>query len=403
MKNVNAIIDKERINKMSNKVKFGIIGFGSQGSMYAQFINEGMVPSMELAAVCDIDPEKVEAAKEKYPEVETFDNYQDMVKSGKIDAVVTTVPHYLHPEMSMFALDNDIHVLNEKPAGVYTKQVKELNEFSKDKDATYAIMFNQRNNPLYQKLKAILDNGEIGDLRRVNWIITNWWRPQAYYDQSEWRATWGGEGGGVLVNQAPHQLDLVQWMTGVPETVTSRVQYGYQRDIVVEDQVHATFTYPNGATGVFITGTNEIVGTDRLEIIGDKGKIVVDDSQKATVLRLKKSENQINDEMDVEGVRELFTGKMKFEDLYEVEEIEEESAWGVQHSGVLENFAQHILNGEELIADGKDGINGVRLANAIHLSSWNNETVSLADFDDDLYLSKLNEKIAEEGKFETRQ
>lgn len=388
---------------MSNKVRFGIIGFGAQGSMYAQFITEGKVPSMELAAICDIDSSKIEAAKEKYPDAEYFENYQEMIKSGKVDAVVTTVPHYLHPEMSMFALDNDIHVLNEKPAGVYTKQVKELNEFAKTKDATYAIMFNQRNNPLYQKLKAILDNGDLGDIRRVNWIITTWWRPQAYYDQSEWRATWGGEGGGVLVNQAPHQLDLIQWLVGVPETVTSRVQYGYQRDIVVEDQVHATLTYPNGATGVFVTGTNEIVGSDRLEIIGDKGKIIVDDSLNAKVIRLNEPESKINNDMDVEGVRKLFTGQIKFEDLYEIEEIQEESEWGVQHSGVLENFAQHILNGETLIADGKEGINGVRLANAIHLSSWTDQTISVSDFDDDLYLEKLNKKIKEEGKFDTRQ
>lgn len=388
---------------MSEKLKFGIVGFGAQGSMYAQFIEDGMVPSMELVGICDIDPEKIDIAKEKYPSVETYEDYKEMVTSGKVDAIVTTVPHYLHPEVSMFALDNDIHVLNEKPAGVYTKHVKELNEFARDKKATYAIMFNQRNNPLYQKLKKILDNKELGELRRVNWIITTWWRPQAYYDQSAWRATWGGEGGGVLVNQAPHQLDLVQWLTGVPETVTSRVQYGYQRDIAVEDQVHATFTYPNGATGVFVTGTNEILGSDRLEIVGDKGKIIVDDSLNAKVMKLKTPESQINAEMDVEGVRKLFTGQIKFDDLYDVTEIKEESEWGVQHSGVLENFAQHILNGEELIADGKEGINGVRLANAIHLSSWNNETVDMTNFDDDLYLEKLNEKIAAEGKFEKRQ
>jgi len=387
---------------MADKLKFGIIGFGSQGSMYAKFINDGMVPSMNLVAVCDIDEDKQKQAKELYSDINTYSDYQEMIQSGEVDAIITTVPHYLHPEMAMFALDNDVHVLNEKPAGVYTKHVKELNEFAKKKDATYAIMFNQRNNPLYQKIKAIIESGDLGELRRVNWIITTWWRPQAYYEQSAWRATWGGEGGGVLVNQAPHQLDLIQWLAGVPETVQSRVQYGYQRDIPVEDQVHATFTYPNGATGVFVTGTNEILGSDRLEIVGDKGKIVVDDSLNAKVYRLNKAESQINDEMDVDGVKKLFTGQMSFDDLYELEEIKEESAWGEQHSGVLENFAQHILNGEDLIADGQEGINGVRLANAIHLSSWSGEEVSLTDFDDDRYLSELNNKIEEEGKFSTR-
>jgi predicted dehydrogenase len=385
-----------------NKVRFGIIGFGAQGSMYAKFITDGMVPSMDLVAVADIDEEKLTKVSDLYPDVKLFNDYKAIIESGEVDAIITTVPHYLHPEIATFALSKGIHVLNEKPAGVYTKHVKELNEYAKSVDATYAIMFNQRNNPLYQKLKTILDNKEIGDIRRVNWIITTWWRPQAYYDQSEWRATWGGEGGGVLVNQAPHQLDLIQWLTGVPANVTSRVQYGYQRDIPVEDQVHALFEYDNGATGVFVTSTNEIVGSDRLEIIGDAGKIIVDDSATATVYRLNEPESEINRTMEADGVVKLFTGQLPIEDLYEKEVIEEENVWGQQHSGVLENFAQHILNGTPLIADGQEGINGVRLANAIHLSSWTGEKVALSDFDDDKYLALLNERISDEGKFDTR-
>ncbi len=385
-----------------NKVRFGIIGFGAQGSMYAKFITDGMVPSMELVAVADIDEDKLTQVADLYPDVKLFNDYKTIIESGEVDAIITTVPHFLHPEIATFALSKGIHVLNEKPAGVYTKQVQELNEYAKSADATYAIMFNQRNNPLYQKLKAILDKKEIGDIRRVNWIITTWWRPQAYYDQSEWRATWGGEGGGVLVNQAPHQLDLIQWLTGVPSQVVSRVQYGYQRDIPVEDQVHALFEYENGATGVFVTSTNEIVGSDRLEIVGDSGKIIVDDSAVATVYRLNESESEINKNMDVDGVRRLFTGELPFDELYTKEVIEEENVWGQQHSGVLENFAQHILNGTPLIADGQEGINGVRLANAIHLSSWTGEKVALSEFDDDKYLSLLNDHITEEGKFDTR-
>ncbi|RPA57274.1 gfo/Idh/MocA family oxidoreductase [Aerococcus agrisoli] len=386
-----------------NKVRFGIIGFGNQGSMYAKFITDGMVPSMDLVAIADIDPAKLTQIEETYPQVQRFDDYKAIIDSGEVDAIITTVPHYLHPEIATYALSKGIHVLNEKPAGVYTKHVKALNEYAKTVDATYAIMFNQRNNPLYQKLKTILDNKEIGDIRRVNWIITTWWRPQAYYDQSAWRATWGGEGGGVLVNQAPHQLDLIQWLTGVPEKVVSRVQYGYQRDIAVEDQVHAIFEYENGATGVFVTSTNEIVGSDRLEIVGDAGKIIVDDSAVATIYRMKESETDINKNMDVDGVRKLMTGQLAFEELYDKEVIQEENVWGLQHSGVLENFAQHILNGTPLIADGQEGINGVRLANAIHLSSWTGEKVSIPEFDDDQYLDLLNQHITDEGKFDTRK
>lgn len=389
---------------MADKLKFAIIGFGTQGSAYGRFIDEGMVPSIDLVAVCDIDEERTKLAKELYPQVETYSDYKELIDSGKVEAIVTTVPHYLHPEMAIYALSKGVHVLNEKPAGVYTKQVKKLNEYAKTADATYAIMFNQRNNPLYQKIKAIVDSGDLGNLRRSNWIITTWWRPQAYYNQSDWRATWGGEGGGVLVNQAPHQLDLIQWIAGVPESVYAMVQEGYQREIVVEDQVHAMLRYANGATGVFVTSTNEIAGSDRLELYFDKGKIVVDDSQKATVYRLKETEQEINKEFDAAKVKSMMAGEDVFGDLFEaVDTIEEDNVWGAQHSGVMENFAQHILHGKDLIAPGAEGINGVRLANAIQMSGWTGEEVSIKNFDDEKFLGMLNEHIAEEGKFEQRQ
>ena len=383
------------------KLRFGIIGYGAQGSMYASFIEQGMVESMDLVAVCDIDEAKQAKLKEEFPSKKIFSDYQDMITSGEVDAIITTVPHYLHPEMATFALENGVHVLNEKPAGVYTKQVKALNEFAASKqDVTYAIMFNQRNNPLYQKIKQIVEDGDIGPIRRTNWIITTWWRPQPYYDQSAWRATWGGEGGGVLVNQAPHQLDLIQWIAGVPTKVYSKIKHGFRRDIAVEDEVTAVMEYENGATGVFVTCTHDLLGTDRLEILGDKGKIVVEDSKTVTVKRLKESENELNKNMDMEDVKRLFMGQMNTEDLYSTETFTEESAWGEQHSGVLENFARHILHGEDLLAPGAEGINGVRLANAIHLSTWTGEEISLEDFDDDLYLSELNKRIKEEGKFD---
>lgn len=383
------------------KLRFGIIGYGAQGSMYASFIEQGMVESMDLVAVCDIDEAKQAKLKEEFPSKKIFSDYQDMITSGEVDAIITTVPHYLHPEMATFALENGVHVLNEKPAGVYTKQVKALNEFAASKqDVTYAIMFNQRNNLLYQKIKQIVEDGDIGPIRRTNWIITTWWRPQPYYDQSAWRATWGGEGGGVLVNQAPHQLDLIQWIAGVPTKVYSKIKHGFRRDIAVEDEVTAVMEYENGATGVFVTCTHDLLGTDRLEILGDKGKIVVEDSKTVTVKRLKESENELNKNMDMEDVKRLFMGQMNTEDLYSTETFTEESAWGEQHSGVLENFARHILHGEDLLAPGAEGINGVRLANAIHLSTWTGEEISLKDFDDDLYLSELNKRIKEEGKFD---
>ncbi|NIK77142.1 putative dehydrogenase [Paenibacillus castaneae] len=377
------------------KVRMGIIGIGAQGGAYAGFLAEGKVAHMTIGAICDIDPAKKAMCAEKYPDIPFYDNYIEMLESGHVDAVVTCVPHYLHPEMGIEALKRDIHALVEKPAGVYTKQVQELNEFAATKpDLTFGIVFNQRSNPLYQKVKAIIDSGEIGEIRRTNWLITTWWRPQGYYEQSEWRATWGGEGGGVLVNQAPHQLDLLQWICGMPKKVYSNVKYGYQRDIAVEDDVTAILDYGNGATGVFVTCTHDVVGTDRFEILGDKGKIVVDDSKKVTIKRLLTAESEMSKTMSWADVTKIFMGQ-GLSQIYEEEVLEFESVWGAQHIAVLENFAANIVNNTPLLAPGSDGIHGVRLANAIHLSSWLGKEVEIP-FDEELYAAELNKKIAAE-------
>ncbi|HBP38862.1 MAG TPA: gfo/Idh/MocA family oxidoreductase, partial [Clostridiales bacterium] len=285
-----------------NQVRFGIIGVGVQGSYYAGFLTgNSQIAAVKqpeqalLGALCDIDPAKLAACREKYPDIPVFTDYRALIDSGLVDAVITTVPHYLHPEIAIYALGHGVHALVEKPAGVYAKQVREMNEFAAaHPELTFGIMFNQRTNLLYQKIREIIRSGELGKIRRSNWIINTWWRSDSYYRQSAWRATWGAEGGGVLVNQAPHQLDLWQWICGVPVKVWAKVQFGSHRDIVVENDVTAVVDYGNGATGVLVTCTHDILGTDRLEINLDRGKIIVEQSDKATIYRFKKSEDEIN-------------------------------------------------------------------------------------------------------------
>lgn len=383
------------------KIRLGIIGLGAEGGMYANFIEQGMVPHVEIGAICDILPEKKARADELG--VPFYENYIEMLESGNVDAVVTTTPHYLHPEMGIESLKRDIHALVEKPVGVYTKQARELIDYAATKpELTFGVFFNQRTNPLYIDLKNLVASGELGKLRHTSWIITTWWRPQGYYNQSEWRATWGGEGGGVLVNQAPHQLDLWQWICGVPKKCFAKLAYGYKRDLVVEDEVNALVDFGDGATGHFMTCTHDLVGTDRLEMLFDQGKVVVDNSQKVTITRLVKPEQELSDSMDMEDVRKLFTGQLDSASMYSTEEKTYESVWGYQHSTVMENFALNILEGQELIAPGPDGINGVRLANAMHLSSWTGKEVDMENFDEQTYLAELNKRIEAEGKFETR-
>jgi len=391
---------------MTEKVKLGIIGYGAEGGMYAGFFknnDERLNDNIELAAICDNDPAKKAKVAEDFPGLPFFDNYLDLLDSGVVNAIVTTVPHYDHCVIGIDALKRGIHLLGEKPAGVYTKDVERLIAVADENpETTFAIFFNQRTNPLYRRVKQLMDEKAIGDLQRATWMITTWWRPQGYYNQSAWRATWGGEGGGVLVNQAPHQLDLLQWICGKPEKVYAKLQYGAGRNIVVENEVNALLDFGNGATGSFITCTNDIVGTDRFEIFGTKGKIIVEDSKKLVVKQLVAPEAELSENMNMQDVMKLFMGQINMSDYVTVTEEEFETPQGLQHISVLNNFADHVVKGEPLLANGREGINGVTLANAMHLSSWLDKEVDY-NVDGDLYLAELNKRIAEEGKFDTKK
>ena len=379
------------------KVRLGIVGLGAQGDIYAQFLLQGKVNNMVIGAICDTDPKKKALVDEKYPNVPFYEDYIEMLESGDVDAVITCTPHYKHPEMGIEALNRGIHALIEKPAGIDVKQVKKLNEVAASKpELTFSIMFNQRTNELYRKVKNVIDNGEIGNIRATNWLITSWWRPQAYYDDSAWRATWEGEGGGVLVNQAPHQLDLFQWICGMPEKVFANIKYGNHRNISVDNDATIVLDYGEGATGVFITRTHDLIGTDRLEILGDKGKIVVDNSAKLTIYKLHEDEAETNARIKPEDVPTIVSGD-GLKDLYKKEVMNFESKWGEQHINVLQNFTSNILDGEPLIAPGSDGIFGVELVNAIYLSSWLGEEVTLP-VSEDLFIEELNKRIQEEKK-----
>ena len=376
-------------------VRYGVIGIGNMGTSHSGWLAGGKIPGATLTAVCDIDEKRRAWAKENLPEVAVFEDYKELLDSSLVDAVIIAVPHYLHPEMAIESLKRNINTMVEKPAGVYASQIREMNaEAEKHPDVKFAMMFNQRTNPLYQKVKEILDAGTIGELRRVTWIITSWWRTQKYYDSSAWRATWAGEGGGVLVNQAPHQLDLLQWLCGMPSLMEAHLKYGSHRDITVEDDVTAYFEYPNGATGTFITCTHDALGTDRLEIHGDNGKIIITDSKCVTVKKMDKPEDVWNHELDFRQMLALVKGQTQ-QKLYTEETFECPENWDQQHIDVLINFTNAIAKGEELIAPGAEGIKAVEIPNAMFLSDWLGHAVTIP-VDDELFYEKLQEKVQEE-------
>ena len=235
------------------KVRLGIIGIGGMGTNHALSIVKGNVPEMELTAVADIREIRRSWAKENLPgSVDIFEDGRELIESGTCDAVLIATPHYFHPDFVIYALEHGIHAITEKPAGVYTKKVREMNEAASKSDKVFAIMLNQRTNCVYRKLHEMIESGELGELKRVNWIITDWYRTQAYYDAAGWKATWDGEGGGVLLNQSPHQLDLLQWLCGMPVKVRAFCHEGKWHDIEVEDDVTAYLEYANGSNAFLI-------------------------------------------------------------------------------------------------------------------------------------------------------
>ena len=366
------------------KVRYGIIGLGNQGSSYMLgLFDGGKINDAYVSAVCDINPAKLDAikAKTKNENVEYFENYIEMLDSGLCDAVLIEVPHYQHPKMVIACLERGIHVICEKPAGVYAKQVKEMNAVSEKSDALFGMMFNQRTNCVYRKMREMIAAGEIGELQRVTWIITDWYRTQFYYDSGNWRATWDGEGGGVLFNQCPHQLDLVQWVVGkLPKYVNGFCQYGKWHDIEVEDDVTAYFEYDNGATGMFITTTGETPGTNRFEVSGTRGKLLCENDK----LYFTKNET--------DSIEHGKTSKNAFAKPKCCTVEVETDGQNEQHAGIINNFTAAILGREPLLVSGTDGLAGVELMDAIEYSGWHNGARVELPVDEDKYLEELTQK-----------
>lgn len=371
-----------------NEVRIGIIGIGGMGSNHAKMILSGQVPRLRLTAVADVSQSRLDWAKENLPEdIALFSDGRALIDSGKCDAVLIATPHYFHPEYVVYALEHGVHALSEKPAGVYTKQVRAMNEAAEKSDKVFAIMFNQRTNCVYRKLHEMIESGELGQLKRVNWIITDWYRTQAYYDAAGWKATWDGEGGGVLLNQCPHQLDLLQWLCGLPVRVRAFCHEAKWHDIEVEDDVTAYMEFENGATGVFVTTTGDAPGTNRLELTFEKAKIVCE-YDRLTYDRLTVNERDF-----------CRTEKNGFAKPQTERITVETDGRNEQHAGVLKAFTARILDGTPLIADGTEGIRALMLSNAMFLSSWLDRTVTLP-IDEDLFLAELNKRRSTSKKKE---
>lgn len=381
------------------EVRFGIVGMGVQGSLYASILTgrqhpgRARIPQPEgcvLTAVCSRSDKTAEASELG---AKWFRDWRDMVDSGLVDAVILTVPHFQHHEIAIYALEQGVNVLCEKPAGVRASDVRKMLEAEKKGTAKLGMFLQQRTIPLFSAIRRIVDSGELGQLRRSNWIINTYWRPDSYYASASWRGTWKGEGGGLLVNQLPHYLDLWLYLCGTPERVYAMNRHGAYRDISVENDVTVLAEYPDGTTGVFVACTHDPMGTDRLEMDFERGKIVVEDSCRAKIHRFHRSDGQWNETLSADAMHDLLK---RGGEHHDTEDIAEGLPYGVRHGELMENFARHIRLGEPLIATGLDGLRQVELANAIQLSGWLRQMVP-NPCDPELYDAELQKRMDEEG------
>lgn len=365
-----------------SKVKLAVVGAGVISQLHLK--NASELANIEITAICDINKQQAQSMAEKYNCV-FYTDYKEMLSSGVCEAVLVTTPHYQHTTIGIAVLKAGLHLLVEKPISVHKADCQRLINAHTDKKLVFAAMFNQRTDPRYEKIKAIIDSGQLGALTRVNWIVTDWFRTDAYYKMGSWRATWQGEGGGVLLNQCPHQLDLLYWLCGMPEKVRAFCKFGAKHDIEVEDEVTAYLEYAGGANGVFITSTGEAPGTNRLEICGEMGKITVENST------VKFYRNETNSRQFCKTSTSGFA-KPEIWDI-----TIPTTGTGGQHRRILENFADAILKGDKLIAPAAEGINSVELANAMLYSTIKDRTVELP-LDAAAFESELD-KLIKQSKF----
>ncbi len=364
-----------------DKVRLGIIGYGAMGKPVTKWlVSEKQSPEIDVTAICDFDAKALDSAKETYKDtsIKFFADAEAMMDSGEIDAVYIAVPHYDHPVLAIKAFKRGLHVMLEKPAGVYTKAVREMNAEAEKAGVKFGMMFQSRTQAIYRKAKEILSSGKMGQIRSVNWLITKWFRSQKYYDSGVWRATWTGEGGGVLLNQCPHQLDLLQWFCGMPEEIYAKCSVAQWHDVEIEDDVVAILKYKNGAMGSFITSTGINPGANRLEIALDKGCLIIENGK----LTVKELNVDLSTYTGKEPEHRVPAPKVTTTNY----EFPEENTEG--HSLMLSAFASAIIRGTDLIAGAQDGLNELTLSNAMYLSSWTDSTIKLP-MDEDLFYEKL--------------
>jgi predicted dehydrogenase len=357
-------------------VRLGIIGLGNIGQQHVQHIQTA-VSGCEISALCSRQP-KVIAGLEAVPH---FSDYRQLIDSGLVDAVLIATPTMAHFEQASYALAKGLHVLMEKPIGLSCHEGEQLIARQQTQQV-FALMLNQRTDPLFIAMKEQVDSGRVGAIQRTHWTMTNWFRPEVYFQVSDWRATWRGEGGGLLVNQCIHNLDIFQWICGLPVSVQSFCSFGKYHDIEVEDEATAYLRYSNGASGLFVGSTGEAPGINRFDIVGDRGTLSFDGGRLTLITNSESTGAFSKTTRDMFGMPATTS-----QDITPDRRIN-------QHARVIQNFIDAIRQQAPLIAPAEQGLHSLALANAILLSSWENKTIALP-LDSATYQLALEQRIAQ--------
>jgi predicted dehydrogenase len=357
-----------------NRLRLGIVGMGNIAQQHIGNVRAGQVPGCEIAALVSRG-----APPAGHLNVPHFTNYRQLLDSRTCDALLIATPTHTHREIGEKALQAGLHVMMEKPLGLSVQEGEQLLA-ARSPGQVFALMLNQRADPLFTRMREIIVGGELGPMTRLQWTMTHWFRPEIYFQVSEWRATWRGEGGGVLLNQCIHNLDILQWLCGMPRRLRAFCHFGRHHDIEVEDDVTAYLEFPGGATGVFVGSTGEAPGSNRLEIVGDRGGLLFDGQ------RLWRSWNTPGTETYSRETRQMFgMPETRVEDITPTRDIN-------QHVSLLNNFVAAISTGAPLIADAAEGLSALALANGMLLSTWEDAAIHFP-LDAAHYQSRLDERI----------
>jgi predicted dehydrogenase len=368
-------------------VRFGVVGLGNMGAHHVKYLADGGVEGATLGGICDNKSAKLDAIGANHDGVPRFSDHREMFNSGSIDVVLICTPHYDHPPIAMDAFAKNIHVLSEKPIAVSVNAARKLNEAAaRYPHLKYGIMFNQRTKRIYQKLRDLISDGELGEISRITWVVTDWFRTWTYYASGGWRATWAGEGGGVLINQCPHNLDLIQWIPDMmPSRITAVGAIGKTHPIEVEDEISAIMEYPNGAIGHFITTTGEAPGTNRLEIAGDRGKIVAEHGK----LHFRRARQSVRE------IRETSPQSFAHVEVWDCD-IPYAQGSADEHKQITQNFVNAVLKDTPMLSPGVDGVKGLEIGNAMLMAGITRKAIDLP-LDGDAYDAFLQDLAQQYG------